>query len=158
VILASDGDTRVGESRRGDAVRLIDEQTRVGIVLSAVGFGVRNIRESMLESIAHPGSGELAFVDTPGDARRALSDRVSGGFTTVARDVRLQVEFNPARVASWRLIGYEDRVFLREDFDPESLAGKKIDSSVAFRLRQMGAALDRRASQEIQRGNASFVE
>lgn len=126
VIFASDGDTRIGEARREAAVQLIDRQARTGIALSALGFGVRDIRDSLLESIAHRGSGEIAFIDTPADASRVLNQRAHGGFTTVARNVKVQVEFNPARVSAWRLIGYEDRVFLREDFDRESLSADVI--------------------------------
>ncbi len=132
VILASDGDTRIDDANRDHAARLIDGQARSGILLSALGFGVRDIPDSMLEQLAHRGSGEFAFVDSPQDAQLALADRAGGGFATVARNVKLQVEFNPAQVQAWRLIGYEDRVFLREDFDPESLAADAVGAGHAL--------------------------
>lgn len=126
VIMVSDGDTRIGRDRRDAAARLIAAQADAGVNFSALGYGVRDIRESTLEYLAHHDRGAIACVDSWRDVQQALTERGVGAFATVARRVKVQVEFNPEQVAAWRLIGYEDRVFLREDFDDESLTAETI--------------------------------
>jgi Ca-activated chloride channel family protein len=123
VIHACDGDTGISEAERDAAVQLIAARAREGIDLAALGFGAPDLHDSRLATVAREGGGRFAFVDTPAEAARALRTDTR---PTVARDVKVQVEFNPAHVQAWRLIGYEDRVYLREDFDQDNLAADRI--------------------------------
>ncbi len=120
VILATDGDFNVGESSDGAMVRLIEQKRGNGIFLTVLGFGEENLQDSKMEAIADHGDGHYAYVDSLMEARKVLVGEIGGTLATVARDVKIQVEFNPARVAGWRLIGYENRLLSREDFDDDT--------------------------------------
>jgi Ca-activated chloride channel family protein len=119
VILATDGDFNVGVTARRDLVDLIEEKARGGVFLTVLGFGTGNLKDSTLESLADRGNGHYAYVDALDEARKVFADGAGGALRTVARDVRVQVEFNPARVESYRLIGYENRALLAEDFNDD---------------------------------------
>ena len=109
MILATDGDFNVGESSDAAMVRLIEERRDQGIFLTVLGFGTGNLKDSRMEQIADKGNGHYAYVDNLNEARRVFVREFAGTLVTIAKDVKIQVEFNPAQVAAYRLIGYENR-------------------------------------------------
>jgi Ca-activated chloride channel family protein len=123
VVLATDGDFNVGITSEGDLVRLIQQQAKSGVFLTVLGFGTGNYKDSTLEKLADKGHGNYAYVDTINEAKRVLVEQLSGTLLTVAKDVKLQVEFNPAEVDAYRLIGYENRLLADEDFDDDRKQG-----------------------------------
>ncbi len=116
VILATDGDFNVGVSSEQELIELIEEKRETGIYLSVLGFGTGNYQDAKMEQLADHGNGNYAYIDNYLEARRVLSEQVSGTLHTIAQDVKIQVEFNPAKVKSYRLIGYENRMMKNEDF------------------------------------------
>jgi Ca-activated chloride channel homolog len=116
VILATDGDFNVGESSDAAMVRLIEERRDQGVFLTVLGFGTGNLKDSRMEQIADKGNGHYAYVDNLNEARRVFVREFAGTLVTIARDVKIQVEFNPARVLAYRLVGYENRALRNEDF------------------------------------------
>jgi Ca-activated chloride channel homolog len=119
VLLATDGDFNVGVSSDGDLVRLIEEKAKSGVFLSVLGFGMGNLKDSKMEQLADKGNGNYAYIDTREEARKVLVEQASGTLVTIAKDVKIQVEFNPAQVASYRLIGYENRALADRDFNDD---------------------------------------
>jgi Ca-activated chloride channel family protein len=119
VILATDGDFNVGVTNRGDLVRLIEEQAKKKIFLSILGFGMENYKDATLEELAGKGNGNYAYIDGLPEARKVLVREMSGTLVTIAKDVKIQVELNPARVKAYRLIGYENRLLAKEDFNDD---------------------------------------
>ena len=117
VILATDGDFNVGVSSDGDLVDLIEWERRSGVYLTVLGFGTGNLQDERMQRLAQHGNGNYAYIDSVTEARRALVDGLGATLLTVADDVKLQVEFNPARVKGYRLIGYENRRLRRDEFD-----------------------------------------
>ena len=117
VILATDGDFNVGASSEGDLVRLIEKERESGIFLSVLGFGTGNYKDSKMEQLADKGNGNYAYIDDILEAKKVLVTEMGGTLVTIAKDVKIQVEFNPAKVAAYRLIGYENRLLADEDFD-----------------------------------------
>ena len=125
VILATDGDWNVGVTNQGDLVRLIEEKAKSGIFLSVLGFGTGNYKDDTMEQLADKGNGNYAYIDTLAEARKVLVEQMAGTLCTIAKDVKIQIEFNPARVAGYRLIGYENRLLAKEDFtDDKKDAGE----------------------------------
>ena len=120
VILATDGDFNVGTTSDGDLVRLIEEKAKTGVFLSVLGFGMGNLKDSKLEKLADKGNGNYAYIDTLNEARKVLVEEMGGTLITIAKDVKIQVEFNPAEVAGYRLIGYENRMLRAEDFNDDT--------------------------------------
>ena len=120
VILATDGDFNVGVSSDGEMVRLIEEKRKSGVFLTVLGFGEGNLKDSKMEKIADAGNGHYAYIDNLNEAQKVLVNEMGASLVTIAKDVKLQVEFNPARVASYRLIGYENRVLQDRDFDDDA--------------------------------------
>ncbi|MGV3523760.1 MAG: vWA domain-containing protein [Candidatus Sericytochromatia bacterium] len=120
VILATDGDFNVGPSSDGELVRLIEEKRKAGIFLTVLGFGMGNYKDNKMEKLADSGNGNYAYIDSLLEARKVLVQEAGGTLLTIAKDVKLQLEFNPTRVASYRLIGYENRLLAAEDFDDDS--------------------------------------
>jgi Ca-activated chloride channel homolog len=120
VILATDGDFNVGITNRGDLTRLIEEKAQSGIFLSALGFGMGNYKDATLETLANKGRGNYAYIDNLNEAKKVLVEQINSTLVTIAKDVKIQVEFNPQRVSSYRLIGYEDRVMAKEDFNNDA--------------------------------------
>jgi Ca-activated chloride channel family protein len=120
VILATDGDFNVGITNHGDLARLIEEKAKGGIFLSALGFGMGNYKDSTLELLANKGRGNYAYIDTLNEAKKVLVEQINSTLVTIAKDVKIQVEFNPRRVSSYRLIGYEDRLMAKEDFNDDA--------------------------------------
>ncbi|MDH3222543.1 MAG: DUF3520 domain-containing protein, partial [Gemmatimonadota bacterium] len=120
IILATDGDFNVGPSSDGEMVRLIEEERESGTFLTVLGFGTGNLKDSKMEQIADHGNGNFAYVDNLFEARKVLVEEMGGTLLTLAKDVKLQIEFNPARAASYRLIGYENRLLADEDFNDDT--------------------------------------
>ncbi len=116
VILATDGDFNVGVQDRGELIRLIESKAKSGIFLSVFGFGMGNIKDANLEAIADKGNGHYAYIDSPREARKVFVEEMGATLVTIAKDVKIQVEFNPTKVGAYRLIGYENRVLKNEDF------------------------------------------
>lgn len=117
VILATDGDFNVGISSDGELIRLIEKKRDQGIFLSVLGFGTGNIKDSKMEQLADKGNGHYAYIDDMMEAKKVFVSELGGTLFTIAKDVKLQLEFNPAAVKSYRLIGYENRVLAAEDFN-----------------------------------------
>ncbi len=119
VILATDGDFNVGVSDDASLVRLIEEERESGVYLSVLGVGRGNLQDAKMEALADHGNGTYAYLDSELEARRVLVEGLTGSLVTVAKDVKLQVEFNPANVAGYRLVGYEDRRLADRDFNDD---------------------------------------
>jgi Ca-activated chloride channel homolog len=119
VILATDGDFNVGVTNQGDLIRLIEDKAKSRVFLSVLGFGMGNYKDSTLEKLADKGNGNYAYIDTMNEARKVLVEEMNGTLLTVAKDVKIQVEFNPAAVNAYRLIGYENRALRHEDFNDD---------------------------------------
>ena len=120
VILATDGDFNVGVSSDAELVRLVEDKRRDGTFLTVLGFGMGNYKDSRLEQLADKGNGNYAYIDNLLEAKKVLVTEMGGTLVTIAKDVKLQVEFNPARVAAYRLIGYENRLLRAEDFNDDA--------------------------------------
>jgi Ca-activated chloride channel homolog len=117
VILATDGDFNVGVTNQGDLTRLIEEKRASGIFLSVLGVGTGNVKDSTMEKLADRGNGNYAYLDSLHEARKVLVKEGGATLVTVAKDVKIQVEFNPANVSAYRLIGYENRMLHNQDFN-----------------------------------------
>lgn len=116
VILATDGDFNIGRSSDGELTRLIEEKRDLGIYLTVLGFGMGNYKDSKMESLADHGNGNYFYIDDIRESNRVLVTNLAGTLLTIAKDVKIQVEFNPELVAEYRLIGYENRLMNAEDF------------------------------------------
>jgi Ca-activated chloride channel family protein len=119
VILCTDGDFNVGVTSTGDLTRLAEENAKAGVFLSVLGFGMGNHNDAMLEEISGKANGNYAFIDTENEARKVLVEQMNSTLVTIAKDVKIQVEFNPAQVAAYRLVGYENRMLAAEDFNDD---------------------------------------
>jgi Ca-activated chloride channel family protein len=119
VILATDGDFNVGVSSDGALIRLIEQKRETGIFLTVLGFGTGNYKDSKMEKLADKGNGNYAYIDDILEAKKVLVNEMGGTLVTIAKDVKVQVEFNPSQVKAYRLIGYENRVLAKEDFDDD---------------------------------------
>jgi Ca-activated chloride channel family protein len=119
VLLATDGDFNVGISDRSSLVGLIQEKAKTGVFLTVLGFGTGNYQDAQLEALADKGNGNYAYIDDAREARKVLVEQASGTLLTIAKDVKIQVEFNPSKVAAYRLIGYENRILAAQDFNDD---------------------------------------
>jgi Ca-activated chloride channel family protein len=126
VILATDGDFNVGVTSQGDLLRLIEEKKQSGIFLSVLGVGTGNLKDQTMEMLADKGNGHYAYLDSLYEARRVLVQEGGATLETVAKDVKFQVEFNPATVAAWKLIGYENRLLAHQDFNDDKKDGGEL--------------------------------
>lgn len=120
VILATDGDFNVGTTNQGDLTRLIEDNARSGVFLTVLGFGMGNYKDSTLEKLADMGNGNYAYIDNINEARKVLVDEINSTLITIAKDVKIQIEFNPLQVSAYRLIGYENRLLRQEDFNDDT--------------------------------------
>lgn len=120
VILATDGDFNVGISSDGALTRLIEEKRKTGIYLTVLGFGTGNYKDSKMEQLADKGNGNYAYIDDLLEAKKVLVSEMGGTLTAIAKDVKIQIEFNPAQVKAYRLIGYENRRLANEEFDDDT--------------------------------------
>ncbi len=128
VVLCTDGDFNVGVTNRGDLERLIEEKAGTGVFLTVLGFGMGNYKDSTLEKLADKGNGNYGYVDTRREAQKLLVEQAGGTLVTIAKDVKIQVEFNPAQVQAYRLIGYENRMLRKEDFNNDKIDAGEIGS------------------------------
>ena len=119
IILATDGDFNVGISSRDELQRLVEEKRNNGIYISVLGYGMGNYRDDMAETIANKGNGNYAYIDNFTEAKKVLVNEFGGTLYTVAKDVKLQLEFNPQYVKEYRLVGYENRALANEDFEDD---------------------------------------
>lgn len=126
VILCTDGDFAVGTRSETELLRLVEARAGSGVFLSVMGFGMRDYRDAMLEKLADRGNGNFGYIDSRREAQKLFVDEVSSTLVTIAKDVKIQVEFDPAKVASYRLIGYENRLLRREDFNTDEVDAGEI--------------------------------
>ena len=128
IILCTDGDFNLGVTRDESLEDLVARKRKTGIYLSVLGFGTRNLDDRMMQTLAQAGNGNAAYIDSLLEARKVLSDEASSTLFPIANDVKIQVEFNPARVVEYRLIGYETRMLKREDFSNDQVDAGEIGS------------------------------
>jgi secreted protein with Ig-like and vWFA domain len=126
VILCTDGDFNVGVTGDGDLTRLIEEKAKSGVFLTVLGFGMGNYKDGMLERLADKGNGNYGYIDSRAEAQKLLVEQAGGTLVTIAKDVKLQVEFNPSVAQAYRLIGYENRVLKKEDFNNDKVDAGEI--------------------------------
>ena len=128
VILATDGDFNIGESSDAGLVRLIEKERESGVFLTVLGFGMGNYKDNKMQQLADKGNGNHAYIDNINEARKVLVSEFGGTLFTIAKDVKIQIEFNPAKVAGYRLIGYENRVLDNEDFNDDKKDAGELGS------------------------------
>lgn len=126
VVLATDGDFNVGMRDTEELKGFVARKRQSGIFLSVLGFGRGNLNDALMQALAQNGNGQAAYIDTLGEARKVLVEEMSGTLMAIAKDVKIQVEFNPAMVAEYRLIGYETRALRREDFNNDAVDAGEI--------------------------------
>jgi Ca-activated chloride channel family protein len=146
VILATDGDFNVGVSNDEELVKIIEEKRQTGVSLSVLGFGTGNLKDSRMEKLADKGNGNYSYIDGLLEAKKVLVSQISGTLNTIAKDVKIQVEFNPSHVQAYRLIGYENRVLNKEDFNNDKKDAGEIGAghevTALYEVVPMGAAMD----------------
>jgi len=128
VILATDGDFNVGASSDGEMTRLIEQKRESGVFLTCLGFGMGNYKDSKMETLADKGNGNYAYIDNILEAKKVLVTEMGGTMHTIAKDVKLQLEFNPEKIASYKLIGYENRMLNDEDFNDDTKDAGELGS------------------------------
>lgn len=128
VILATDGDFNVGITNQDELKAFVERERGKGVFLSVLGFGMGNYNDALMQALAQNGNGAAAYIDTIGEARKALVEEAGSTLFPIAKDVKIQVEFNPATVAEYRLIGYETRMLAREDFDNDKVDAGEVGS------------------------------
>ncbi|MDR2661485.1 MAG: VWA domain-containing protein [Treponema sp.] len=128
VILCTDGDFNVGISDRSSLTDLIKEKAKSGVYLTVLGFGMGNYHDGTLKQLASRGNGNYGYIDTIEEARKMLGDQLGGTLVTIAQDVKIQVEFNPATVGAYRLLGYENRILRAEEFNDDAVDAGDIGS------------------------------
>jgi Ca-activated chloride channel homolog len=150
VILATDGDFNVGVTNQGDLIRLIEEKAKSGVFLSVLGVGTDNLKDSTMQKLADKGNGNYAYLDSLNEAQKVLVQQMNGTLVTIAKDVKIQVEFNPAQVTSYRLIGYEKRMLRKEDFNNDRVDAGEIGAghtvTALYEVVPVGAASNPAAS------------
>ncbi len=128
IILATDGDFNVGVSSDGELIRLIEKQREDGVFLTVLGFGTGNYKDSKMEQLADKGNGNYAYIDNILEAKKTLVKEMGGTLLTIAKDVKIQIEFNPAKVKAYRLVGYENRLLNNEDFNDDKKDAGELGS------------------------------
>ncbi len=128
IILCTDGDFNVGASSDDDMVRLIEKERNQGIYLTVLGYGMGNYKDSKMQQLADKGNGNHAYIDGINEAKKVLVNEFGGTLFTIAKDVKLQLEFNPEKVAGYRLIGYENRILNKEDFNDDKKDAGELGS------------------------------
>ncbi|HEV3165631.1 MAG TPA: VWA domain-containing protein [Isosphaeraceae bacterium] len=131
VILCTDGDFNVGITNDADLTRMIEQKAKSNVFLSVLGFGMGNLKDAKMEKLADRGNGQYAYIDSLQEARKALVEQMGGTLVTVAKDVKIQVEFNPAKVSAYRLIGYEDRQLQNQDFNNDAKDAGEIGAGLS---------------------------
>jgi Ca-activated chloride channel family protein len=152
VMLATDGDFNVGVTSQGDLLRLIQREKESGIFLSVFGVGTGNLKDSTMEMLADKGNGHYAYLDSLPEARRVLVKEGGATLETVAKDVKFQIEFNPALVRAWKLLGYENRLLEREDFNDDRKDGGELGAghtvTVLYEIVPAGAPLPKELARD----------
>ena len=120
IILCTDGDFNVGPSSDSELFDIIEKEKKTGVFLTVLGYGMGNYKDAKMEKLADKGNGNHAYIDNEMEAKKVLVNEFGGTLFTIAKDVKLQIEFNPAMVQSYRLIGYENRMLSKEDFNNDS--------------------------------------
>jgi Ca-activated chloride channel family protein len=128
VILCTDGDFNVGVSSNDELVRMVEEERKSGVFLTVLGYGMGNYQDSKMQQLADKGNGNHAYIDGISEAKKVLVNEFGGTLFTIAKDVKLQVEFNPAKVQGYRLIGYENRMLAKEDFNDDKKDAGELGS------------------------------
>ena len=162
VVLCTDGDFNVGVSSREELEGLITEQARSNVFLTALGFGMGNYHDTTLQVLADKGNGHYAYIDSEAEARKQIVDGGTGMLVTIAKDVKLQVEFNPGRVGAWRLLGYEKRHLEHQDFSDDKKDGGEIGAGHSMTAlyeiipitRDVGLPTPRYAAEGVARSRA----
>ncbi len=131
IVLCTDGDFNVGVSDDGELVKLIEEKRKGGVFLSILGFGMGNYKDAKIEKLADKGNGNYAYIDDINEAKRVLVEQFSATIMTIAKDVKIQIEFNPKSVKEYRLIGYENRALAAEDFENDAVDAGEIGSGAS---------------------------
>ena len=153
ILMATDGDFNVGMTSEGDLARLVMEKKENGVKLTMLGVGYGNYKDNKLEALADYGDGNYYYLDSVFEARRALVTEAGGTFIEVAKDVKLQLDFNPAKVAGYRLIGYEDRVMAASDFADDTKDGGELGSghrvTALYEIVPVGSSFDFGAVESI---------
>lgn len=148
VLLATDGDFNVGTTNFERLIDLVEEQRKTGIALTTLGFGEGNYNDKLMEQLADAGNGNYAYIDTLSEAQKVLVDQRDATLRTIARDVKIQIEFNPSVVSEYRLIGYENRMLRREDFNNDKIdageigAGHTVTALYEITLANDGGRID----------------
>ena len=146
VVLATDGDFNVGVTNQSDLVSLIERERESGIFLSVLGVGTGNLKDSTMEKLADKGNGNYSYLDSLHEARKVLVREAGGTLETIAKDVKIQVEFNPREVAGYRLIGYENRLLNHQDFNDDKKDAGEIGAghsvTALYEIVPVGVALD----------------
>jgi len=144
IILATDGDLNIGLTSEGDLTRLVKDEAKSGVTLSVLGFGTGNIQDDNMEALADNGNGNYYYIDSILEARRVLVEQLGGTLDVIAKDVKFQVEFNPAQVGSYRLVGYENREMAASDFADDTKDGGEVGQghrvTVLYEIRRSGGA------------------
>jgi Ca-activated chloride channel family protein len=128
ILLATDGDFNVGASSDDELVRLIEQERKSGVFLSVLGYGMGNYKDNKMQQLADKGNGNHSYIDHIGEARKVLVSEFGSTLFTIAKDVKIQVEFNPAKVQAYRLVGYENRVLAAEDFNDDAKDAGELGS------------------------------
>lgn len=165
IILATDGDFNVGASSNEDLKTLVERKRKSGVFLSVLGFGRHNYQDDMMQTLAQNGNGVAAFIDSLSEAKKVLVDEASSSLFTIAKDVKLQVEFNPTTVSEYRLVGYETRHLNREDFNNDKVDAGDIGAghtvTAIYEITPTGsnaASIDKPRYAQNTLGNAAKVK
>ncbi len=131
IMLATDGDFNVGITNRDELKGFVESKRDKGIFLSVLGFGMGNLNDSLMQALAQNGNGVAAYIDTLAEARKVMVDQASTTLFPIAKDVKIQVEFNPAMVSEYRLVGYETRLLNRDDFNNDKVDAGDVGSGAS---------------------------
>ncbi|MDQ1257182.1 MAG: Ca-activated chloride channel [Candidatus Hydrogenedentes bacterium] len=146
VILATDGDFNVGVTDQGSLIRLIEKEAKTGVFLTAIGVGMGNLKDATLEQLADKGNGNYAYFDRDAEAEKVFGSDLTATLVTIAKDVKIQVEFNPENVVAYRLIGYENRMLAKQDFNDDTKDAGEIGAGYAvtalYEILPAGAIVD----------------
>ncbi|HRH92294.1 MAG TPA: VWA domain-containing protein [Agitococcus sp.] len=163
ILLATDGDFNVGVTSHEQIKDMVKRERETGVTLSTLGFGQGNFNDAMMEQIADVGNGNYSYIDSVSEARKVLVDELSSTFNTVAKDVKVQIEFNPQQVSEYRLIGYENRQLNREDFNNDKVdagdvgAGKSVTAIYEITPKGAASSVDPLRYQNEKQASASKV-
>jgi secreted protein with Ig-like and vWFA domain len=160
VILATDGDFNVGITEDGGLVRLVEENAKSKVFLSVLGFGTGNLNDGMLEAITNKGNGAFYYIDSIHEARRVFLQKMMGTLVTIAKDVKIQVEFNPGQVRTYRLLGYANRMLRKEDFSNDRIDAGDIGAGhtvTAFYEIEPGDVRNQPPVESLRYGNPDTI-